>query len=271
MTNTTIWAAAYISPQLEERPRLPEYASPVARYFYQELKGNNFPFDIGDDPSFFAAQYFDSSVTWGVCRADVRRNIRCGDWMIFFAATRQRDGTQTSYSFVGALRVESKLRQTCLFDDRANVPYRDYLNLLVRPMSDGWEHHEPLFATDSSEAHKDWLWRIIETKGLRKNEVIGKYQYDERLPSLCANNYIVFSKSESLYLPKPLRVARYQKGDLKETWESEPFAEKLRWLVFGESTRGLRTTNSQQPHRHFRREVDDRWINALDTLVSAQA
>jgi hypothetical protein len=63
--------------------------------FLSKSARSNFPFDVGDDPSFFSAQHLDGPVTWGVCRADVRHAISPGDWAVFFAARPRAEDSDT--------------------------------------------------------------------------------------------------------------------------------------------------------------------------------
>src|SRR5206468_2904347 len=104
------------------------------------------------DPSFFSSSYHHSPVTWGVCRPDVRCNIKVGDWVAFFSAEHSREAPSTTrYRFVGALLVESKLPHTSL--SAPGSPFAGNLNLLIRPRDGGWEHYEP--GLRASQWHKD--------------------------------------------------------------------------------------------------------------------
>ena len=57
-------------------------------------------YDWGDDPAFFAAEEFLGDVnpaSCGVCRRDVREQLRNGDFVIFFCAKALEDRTWEYY------------------------------------------------------------------------------------------------------------------------------------------------------------------------------
>jgi hypothetical protein len=62
----------------------------IATYL-RESPDDEWPFDHGDDPSFRSSQRLRGRVTWGVCRQNVRNQLRPGDVVVFFAADRLRD------------------------------------------------------------------------------------------------------------------------------------------------------------------------------------
>ena len=84
-------------------------------------------------------------------------------------------------------------------------------------------------------------------------------------PLPVAENYVVFAKDFALIARNPPVVATFHKGDQSETWKTDASTARLRKLLFGSaSSRGLRNANRQQPHRHFRRLLDDpSWPAAL--------
>ena len=251
-----LFVAAYLVSTDRERPASP---NPIALRFSGAAMTSGFPYDLGDDPAFFSASECNGPVTWGVCRPDVRGAIAPGDWIAFFSASHPSQETAvTHYRFVAALCVERKIRQVDIFVDSSHCLFRDYLNLLVRPNGAGWEHYEPGLAP--SKWHRDWLWRLCERRGLRKKQVIrlgDDHHSGDELPRSVAENYIIFSTGKSVIASKPPLVAVYRKGDTGETWEPDRRAQHIREHLFGTSSRGLRTTNPQQPHRHFRRELPD--------------
>jgi hypothetical protein len=85
ITMPEVFVAAYKSPAT--RAKVPADAPEIALQFYAVAANDNFPFDVADDPSFFSARQRQGPVTWGVCRADVRRLILPGDWMVFFCSS----------------------------------------------------------------------------------------------------------------------------------------------------------------------------------------
>ena len=174
--------------------------------------------------------------------------------MVFFSAER-RNPELAQYYFIAALCVERKISHAELWSD--GVPFSAYLNLLIRPLNDGWEHYEPGLAR--KDWHKDWLWRIAATRGSRK-PTVERAGFDHHpgvpLPYPLAENYVVFSKKSEVRPPAPVLVATHSGPQGREAWVQTPQARAIREAVFGASERGLRTTNRQQPHRHFRRPLE---------------
>jgi hypothetical protein len=247
----TLFAAAYLAPR--KRP-LAQGSQRVVSGFRAACAENRFPFDIADDPAFFAAHCLGSPVTWGVCRPDVRTMIRPGDYAAFFAA--DREDQQTRYLFVGAFCVERKLSHASLWEDRQ--PFRDYLNLLIRPRGQGWEHFEPALAKHLW--HKDWLWRISGNTGRRKESVFRaslSHVAGQPLPYPPADTYVVFSSRSSAIPPSPILVATHSGGAGVETWLTTQEAGAIRRLIYSGTARGIRTRNRHQPHRHFRRSLEN--------------
>lgn len=275
MTDRTpqLFAAAYLSPRNRRRPV--ELTSLTAE-FHDACTEDGFPYDIGDDPSFFASSRLGGPVTWGVCRTDVRGMIQPGDWMAFFSARRnQRDRGLTEYCFVAALRVE-RLTAHDRLSDSPEDSFSSYLNLLIRPSGMGWEHHEP--ALHPRDWHHDWMWRVARRPGFRKAALVAAGKAHEAGSPLRANgrplplapNYVVFGKELAIRPPEPLRVATHTQGDRAERWREDPRVIAMRELIFGSSPRALRTTNRQQPHRHFRRPLAGSapWSDSLRETVS---
>lgn len=241
----------------------------MAAAFYESARASDFPFDVGDDPSFFASSYNHGPVTWGVCRPDVRCDITVGDWVAFFSAERLRESPATTqYRFVGTHCVQGKLAHTSLF--AAGLPYSGYLNLLVRPLGAGWEHYEPGLRT--GQWHKDWLWRIICGRRRFEKEVVedagrthipGEPLMLDGRPLPVADNYVIFSDNESVRPLNPPVVATHQRGDDTEVWLGDRRSRRIKEIVLGDSGRYLRIAN-HLAHRHIRRDLDDpSWWQAL--------
>lgn len=255
----TLYIAVYLVP-LDRRP--PPQPDAITAAFYESARASDFPYDVGDDPSFFSSSYHHSPVTWGVCRPDVRCNIKVGDWVAFFSAEHSRESPSTTlYRFVCALLVERKLPHTSL--SATGSPFAGYLNLLIRPRGAGWEHYEP--GLRASQWHKDWLWRIICGRRHFKKEVVeaaGKSHSPggplmlggQPLP--VANNYVIFSDGQSVRVPDPPVVATHRRGEGAEVWLGDRRSRSIREIVLGDSGRNLRTAN-YIAHRHVRRELDD--------------
>jgi len=163
-----LYAAAYLAPS---RRRPPDSPSGVARAFYATLAQETFPYDIGDDLSFFAASFHMGPVTWGVCRPDVRGAIKPGDWMVLFSAQKYDvPAPTTRYRFVAALCVEAKITHADIHSSPTAALFGEYLNLLIRPHGSGWEHFEP--GLHSSQWHNDWMWRLCQRRGFGKADIV---------------------------------------------------------------------------------------------------
>lgn len=254
-----LYVAVYLVP-IDRRP--PPRPGATAAAFYELTRASDFPYDVGDDPSFFASSYNHGPVTWGVCRPHVRCDLKVGDWVAFFSAERSRESPATTrYRFVGAHCVQGKLEHTSLF--AAGLPFGDYLNLLVRPLGAGWEHYEPGLRT--SHWHKDWLWRIICGRRRFKKEVVedagqshapgGPLMLDGH-PLPIADNYVIFSDSPSVRALSPPVVATHQRGDDAEVWLGDRRSRRIKEIVLGDSVRNLRIAN-RIAHPHIRRDLDD--------------
>lgn len=269
-----LFVAAYLSP-LKRRP--PARPSKFVASFYDACDAESFPYDIGDDPSFFASRQLGGPVTWGICRPDVRGMIHQRDWVSFFSARRLFDLSAVHYHFVAALQVEKLLSHASLF--KTTSVLSSYLNLVMRPSGTGWEHHEP--GLHPRDWHDDWMWRICRRSGLRKKDVVEASRAHQdgaplrmgATPLPLADNYIVFGQESAIRPTRPILVAEFRQGDLTERWIENPTAIKIRALVFGESPRALRITNPQQPHRHFRRTLhsSDSWRHEMRQIVDSES
>lgn len=115
-------------------------------------------------------------------------------------------------------------------------------------------------------AHPDWLWRLArrspgaprksrwEAVGETRVSAAGTVKVGGRHERL-APNYVLFSAEAdgTVVLADPPVVATAIASGEPEIWSDSAFAADLRKLLLGEvSSRGLRTRNRQQPHRHLR-------------------
>jgi hypothetical protein len=257
----------YVAVYHSRRHREPEQPGETARALFAAAATGEFPYDSGDDPSFYSARHHGGPVTWGVCRTTVRASIQFGDWVAFFSVEQEKAAGTSVYRFVGTLQVERKIAHTSLFDAG---PYSRYLNLLIRRHGRGWEHFEP--GLHPAHWHKDWLWRICRRGGLDPykedlREAGKRHRPGQPIPYAAENNYVVFSPSASIIADRPPVVAIHRKGDPAETWESHARARAIRSAVFGDGARGLRTTNVQRAHPHARRRLDDRsWLLVFKSI-----
>ncbi|GFO58182.1 hypothetical protein GMST_05070 [Geomonas silvestris] len=258
----SLYAVTYLNRSVKQPEKL-EQTSPVGE-FHASLSRREFPYDGGDDPSFFSASKFAGPITWGVCRPDVRGRLNPGDIVAFFSEGRGE------YKFVAALEAECVISQTDIWAettkedagrDKTPTIFRKYLNLLIRKTDQGWEHYEP--ALHPKEWHDDWVRRICKKNELARNyrdSVIAQAAHSLSVcppPLPIAENYIVFSKKTSIVSRDPLTVATYSQGDSAEVWKETKQEAAIYRLIFRDTKRKLMTSTKPKRHRHFRRELDD--------------
>jgi len=257
----------YVAVFLNRPPTAPvDNESTIAAAYYSAITSvGSWPYDIGDDPSFFASEFTGGPITWGICRRDVRSAINPGDWVAFFSATRDNASKTTVYRFASIAKVAEKVTQTSIFDQNPR-PFRNYLNLVVRPHGSGWKHYEP--GVPIKEWHDDWLWRICEG-GLRKKATIraqNNHRPGKPLPVPVGRIYVIFESSRTVVAANPPVVAYHNFGSAREIWQADATTQVIHDLIFGTSIRGLRINNQQRPHRHFRRAFlmkEREWLNEL--------
>jgi hypothetical protein len=177
------------------------------------------PYDIGDDPSFRAARGNANAVTWGVCRRDLRNVIRPGDVVLFFATLPRNisAGKQIPYWFVGYATVAEKVKQTNVFLERRLTKFKSYQNLLINKVGrTTFEHHE----TAPGQRHDDWLYRLTCGRTPKKEPFVqagsagrfreGPTELSSPVPTVdVAPNYVIFctDSPSTLVLRCPPRVA----------------------------------------------------------------
>jgi len=256
--------------------------------FNGAVSRQDWPFDGGDDPSFYAVRQFGGQLSWGVCRQDVRNNLRPKDIVVFFSYRKLEDTGDSEYRLCALATVEGKVSQMEVWQDQNLRLYRKYFNLLIRPskcVRGSWDHFEP-----TSQVHDDWLWRIAERNGFRKKdfEAIQKTHFLQPHatvrgnPVVIARNYVLFSadpeKTHVLSKPKPPVVAWHSKGKPAEHWNEDEFSQAVRRLTLKVAEgangqwRSLRIRNSQRAHRHIvfrlpRREAEQ-WRRRFLDLVA---
>jgi hypothetical protein len=192
-----IFLAPYVSPLLdsgEDRG----CSKPFSR-LHDALLRREWPYDYGDDPSFFSQRQFNGGLTWGVCRADVRSQVQPGDVVVFFAFTKSKKYTQ--YRLCAVATVERKIAHSDIFLSRDHKVYRKYLNLLVRSSQTDtlWIHYEP--GAPIEKWHGDWLGRIAPhrvyagkaLKRLAKSDEIRVGALVDGVPFRFGANYVIFS------------------------------------------------------------------------------
>jgi hypothetical protein len=183
------------------------------------LRKRDWPYDYGDDPSFFCRHNLHGALTWGVCRADVRSQVQPGDVVVFFSFMKIKE--QVEYRLSAVAGVERKIRQSDIFKNPSYKKYNHYLNLLVRPTDgtgESWEHYEP--GSPEQDWHKDWLSRIVPHKLFSKDELkreaakdsVSLDSYIDGKQFRFGYNYVLFSDdpSQTLVLEHPPTVAHRQ-------------------------------------------------------------
>lgn len=211
----------------------------------------NWLYDIGDDPSFYCSKKFNFSITWGICRPDVRNNVDLNDVIVFFCF----DGAKNNYNFIGLATVKDKIRQTDIWGNPTFSGYQKYFNLLIRPKNSKWEHYEPLF--NKKGQHKNWYSRIGENYpknffNVRNGSLVTEYGIKE--------NYVIFDTNtfNGFILKQPIHVANWKKGQKKETWVSNAINDKIRDFTFTMTKRdSLRIHERNSAHRHIKISMAD--------------
>jgi len=253
------------------------------------LKRGKWPYDMGDDPSFFYQQRSGFNLTWGICRQQVRNRIRPGDTVVFFSVRRRSKQHPFEYCLCAVGTVEKKVRQSDIWrDGELRKKFGHYLNLLIRPRGlRAWEHHEP----GSEKPHKDWLWRIASQDGFRRKDCM-RLEADGLLPEgakirgrpvSIAENYVIFSAQQdhTRILAKPPLVALCDSNGQPEKWldDETSLAVRAQTLevarTFGSRRDSLRSVHKQHSHpvTHWRMSSVEasRWrANLLQVLDEAQ-
>jgi hypothetical protein len=256
--------------------------------FKKAVKRQNWPYDNGDDPSFYAVRKFGGQLSWGICRQDVRNRLRCGDIVVFFSFRKFRESGDSEYRLCALATVDRKVSQSDIWQDNTLKTYRKYFNLLIRPSGSrrgAWEHFEPTL--DGSRLHHDWLWRVAEHQGFRKKDFKKLQETDRLIPEaairgrsvILARNYVLFScdAAGTHILSKPPVIAWHSKGQPAEEWNQDKFSQAVKRLTLDIANnsngrrRSLRIRNSQRAHRHIVCELSpseaERWRAELLDLI----
>lgn len=232
----------------------------------QAIRDGLWPYDNGDDPSFYVAMK-GGPLTWGVCRQGVRNSIPSGSIAAFFSFTEMTNG-DVLYRLCAVTTVVDKVDVRALHREQRFARFRGlYINSVIRPNKNSWRYDE--CDRPASQRHGDWLWRIAEHGGLTQAQFDERYQrvsqqeWFEDSPAtngnvMLAKNYVVFSteEPEGYISPNPPEVAIARKRE-HEKW-SQPI---LQSLTVGRASRFhhggrdyLRVVNSsgRNVHRHIR-------------------
>src|ERR1700733_1304206 len=210
--------------------------------FQKALNQQAWPYDNGDDPSFYAKRRFGGRLTWGICRQDVRNQLSPNDIVVFFSFRRVEETGDSEYRLCAVATVERTVSQIELWQDKGLKVFTQYFNLLIRPSKirrGVWEHYEPTL--EGTRIHRDWLWRIADHRGLRKKD-FRRIEDTERIElganiRSCsinvASNYVLFSNDpkQSYILSKPPVVAWHSKGKVAEEWNRDRFSQAVREIT----------------------------------------
>jgi hypothetical protein len=213
----------------EERPEDPLLQSFLTHY--DEL---DCFYDWGDDPSFFAATHLlgnPAAASWGVCRSDVRKQLRRGDFIVWFCAKYDlATAGRICYFFIGCttvLYVVGDRRH--IWTERRYMPYRKFYNVLARLNGGG---------------------------ALEQYETFHRFHNDDWQRRATAP-YIIFDPDPTMSvvdLNHPLLVACREPRERLETWRNGVVrVAKLRRVLLSDNgiPRNLRTNNLQQTHRQI--------------------
>jgi hypothetical protein len=248
------------------------------------ISEGKWPYDNGDDPSFYVARK-GGSLTWCVCRQEVRNSIPVGSLVAFFSFTSLQDG-HVLYRLCGVTTVIGKIDVRALHSENDFATFRHlYINSVIRPDLEGWRYDE----TDrpASQRHGDWLWRISDHRGLKQEIFNKRYEQIYRsgfLPEsslangdlTLAQNYVVFSTGmpNGYISGNPPEVAIARKG-AHEKWSDKT----LRSLTVGTAARFLTSKRSylrvvnksgRNVHRHIRFMMpSDEAVEWRDELIRA--
>ena len=101
----------------------------VAAAFKKSVRLQDWPYDNGDDPSFYAARKFGGQLSWGICRQDVRNKLCPGDIVVFFSFRKFKETGHSEYRLCALTTVERSVSQIDLWRDNSLRSYRRYFNL----------------------------------------------------------------------------------------------------------------------------------------------
>jgi hypothetical protein len=219
------------------------------------------PYDNGDDPSFYAARH-GGPLTWGVCRTDVRSSTHRGDIIVFISFTQIPITHRIAYRLCAVATVADKIAHTKVRKDPRLLSH-PYINVMIRKQNGWWAYDES--DRRRSARHRDWLWRIARHERSEKKEsfkqrhdaIYAQSRFQGWSPALVsAENYIVFasSREETFISNNPPHVALARKDGETPKLRREHWSDKaLKELTVSMGRGYLRTGNSSGPnHPHIR-------------------
>lgn len=260
-------AAIYLVCFHSEKPETLRGAAGQYLTVERAVQDGEWPYDNGDDPSFYVVRH-GGPLTWGVCRQDLRNAIPAGSIVAFFSFT-SLPNKEVLYRLCAVTTVVDKVDHRVVDRDPCLSPFRHlYINALIRPEKDGWRYDE----TDRRPKlrHADWLWRIADHRGMRRQSFEAKYAQiyrDEWFSEhtvvegeiRLARNYVLFSTApdETYISPAPPEVAIAVKGN-HEDWSNLGLRSltvdvAAKWLRSGRSYLRVKNKSGRNVHRqiHF--------------------
>ena len=203
---------------------------------YKEFFSNRSKFlDIGDDPSFYCSKTYNSNVTWGVCRHNVRQGLKLND-EIHFVACDKTEKYFWKYYYVGFGVVKNTLTHKDIWNNEKYLLFQNYFNYLIKPNKNSFDHFEQI---PNEYWHDDWKMRISSERTYKKlSEIeedlehgicgygvkkgISNSKINNQFPF--GNNYILFDKEQSFFNlnnPTFLAEVKWNGRNLFTEWVSK--------------------------------------------------
>lgn len=248
---TTIYLCAYHSEH--ERGILSQSGGQY-RIVEEAIQRGEWPYDNGDDPSFYVARKVKGRLTWGVCRRDVRQSLAPNDIVVFFSYTTIGSPKMIRYRLCAVATVEEKVDHRAVFSDGRLKNYQDkYINTLVRPgpCVGTWRHDEG--TRPKQHVHQDWHKRAgVTWRGNNFGE-----EFSEEDVSIVPM-YVVFSDDvkRTFISPNPLHIATatWRESGEQEVWTPEAASARALTIgMVGQKRESLRIKNSS--HRNVNRHA----------------
>lgn len=185
----------------------------------------SWPYDNGDDPSFYVALEKGGPLTWGVCRPKIRNRIKPGSIVVFFSFTTGE--REVLYRLSAVATVADLIDRRAVYSDaRFREHKKLYLNTMIKKVKRGWKYDESNRRRDAQ--HPEWLWLMSvraekkEAFQLKNKRIYETSQFDnDEGDELLAKNYIVFSMAddETYISPQPPKIAAAARNKCEhENW-----------------------------------------------------
>jgi len=239
------------------------------------ILAGEWPYDNGDDPSFFQARR-GNPLTWGVCRQNVRNAIQPHDIVIFVSFTKAEG--EIRYRFCAVSTVGQKLDHRYAAE-QPSLKGKSYINLLIEPdlRHERWLHCEN--DRRLGARHKDWLWRIADHDGINQetfNRELGAVYRQgwfsntttiEGKPLRMANNYVLFN--DSVIARNPPVIAHANQGS-EEIWTNKSLKDAIFASAPNATRRNIRTKNPSIAHPHIRWSLESAKAKAWKAALARE-